>query len=155
MVLPVACSAFKKRLSAKKSLERISSFKCASHESSSVSISRARRSFCSCESFSTQLALLNLAAGTVVPDGGSVGLAAVKIEAVVTVDVAEEGGVSLFGTVGEDDGAAEALLPVAAEALVVVDGEGKNEVIDALALGFLAVALATSTALRFIGVAMI
>ena len=57
-------------------------------------------------------------------------------------------------------GGEEETVEEACEAIVLTDlagpeGEEKKEVIEALALGFLAVDVAMSAALRFIGVAMI
>ena len=153
IVLPASCSAFRKRLRARKSLVRISSFNCASHESSSVAISKARRSFCSWLSFSTHFALSNLAGGAAVVEA-SAALAPANIGAAATAEVGVELGVSLSGALGEEDGADEALALVASGAFVVAEGEEKNEVMAALALGFLVVEVAISTALRFNGVAM-
>ena len=56
---------------------------------------------------------------------------------------------------GEEEMVEEAWEALVVEGLVGAEGEEKKEVMEALALGFLAVDVAMSAALRFNGVAMI
>ena len=56
---------------------------------------------------------------------------------------------------GEEEMVEEAWEAIVVEDLAGAEGEEKKEVIEALALGFLAVDVAMSAALRFNGVAMI
>ncbi len=149
---PPICSLLRNRFKARKSLLRSSSFRCASQLSSSVSISRARRSLCSGVSFSTHFALSNLGAGAVV------GLAAVgfdlNIGAAVVVDAVDFGDESSAASGGEEEIAEEAVEIAAALGLGGAEGEEKKDVMDALALGFLAALVAISAVLRLRGVAM-
>lgn len=153
---PLSCSFFRKRFSSRKSLLTTSSLSCASQLSSSDWISKARRSFCSGVSFSIHFSLSNFRAEAAAADGAPASLVlnmdAVVVAVVVTeaVDFWELPSMAL---VGED----ETVETVSTSAVAGLDGpagEEKNEVIDALAFGFLAVDVAMSAALRLRGVAM-
>ena len=63
--------------------------------------------------------------------------------------------VSSVAARGEEEMVEEAWEALVVEGLVGAEGEEKKEVMEALALGFLAVDVAMSAALRFNGVAMI
>lgn len=137
-------------MSSKKSLLSTSSFNCASQLSSNDWISRASNSFCSGVSFSTHFALSNLGAGV---EAEETELATVRTgAAVVPVVMDAESSVAARG---EEEMVEEAWGALVVEDLVGAEGEEKKEVIEALALGFLAVDVAMSAALRFNGVAMI
>lgn len=157
--LPLSCSFFKKRFSSRNSFVTISSFNWDNQVSSKEVISSASRSFCSDVSFSTHFALSNLGNGAVASAaGGAAPAADVKMDAVVAgvdvVDFCEESS----GTVaGGEEGAVEGAVDTASAAgagFEVLEGAEKNDVIVALAFGFLAVEVAMSPALRLRGVAM-
>ncbi len=148
---PASCSFLRKRFSSKKSLESTSSFNCASQLSSNDWISKANKSFCSGVSFSTHFALSNL--GTVAVEAEETVLATVSTGAVVVLVVMDAGSSVAAG--GEEETVEEACEAMVLPDLVRAEGEEKKEVIEALALGFLAVDVAISAALRFKGVAMI
>lgn len=140
-------------MSSKKSLLNTSSFNCASQLSSNDWISKFNNSFCSDVSFSTHFALSNLGAGV---EAEETELATVSTGAVVVVVVTEAGSsVAARGEEGMVEEAWEAWEAMVLEDLAGAEGEEKKEVIEALALGFLAVEVAMSAALRFNGVAMI
>lgn len=109
-------------------------------------------------SFSTHLALSNFGAGAA---AGAAALDALKIEAVgavAAVAVAEAADfceLSSTAVRGEEETLVMAVEAVSAAGLVGPAGEEKKEVMDALALGFLAVEVARSAALRLRGVAML
>lgn len=94
----------------------------------------------------------NLGAGAVV------GLAAVgfdlNIGAAVVVDAVDFGDESSAASGGEEEIAEEAVEIAAALGLGGAEGEEKKDVMDALALGFLAALVAISAVLRLRGVAM-
>ena len=127
-----------------------SSFNCASQVSSNVSISKANNSFCSAVSFSTHFALSNLGAGV---EAEETELATVSTGADVVLVVTDVE--SSVAARGEEEMVEEAWEAMVVEDLVGAEGEEKKEVMEALALGFLAVDVAMSAALRFNGVAMI
>ena len=78
------------------------------------------------------------------------------MEAVVVVVPNEFGATSSLVAVGDEEGMEACVETAAAPAgCTGADGEEKKEVIDALAFGFLTALVATSAALRFIGVAML
>lgn len=106
-------------------------------------------------SFSIHFALSNFGAGA----GAVAGVAlpeAVKIEAGVAVltEAVDFGELSSTAMGGEDE-TVETVLEAVSAGLAELAGEEKKEVIDALALGFLAVEVAMSAALRLSGVAML
>lgn len=133
----------------------ISSFNWDSQVSSKEAISSASKSFCSGVSFSTHFALSNLGKGAAASAAGGGGAAAadVKMAAVAdAVDFCEESSITVAG--GEEGTVEEAVDTAAAAGFAVLEGEEKNEVMVALAFGFLAVEVAPSPALRLRGVAM-
>ena len=108
-------------------------------------------------SFSTHFSLSNLGIGAAASATGGAAAADVKMDAVVavvdSVDFWEE---SPRIVVGEEEGAVvEAVDTAVAAGFVALDGEEKKEVMVALTLGFLAVEVAISPALRLRGVAMV
>lgn len=152
--LPLSCSFFRKRFKSRNSFVTISSFNWDSQVSSKEAISSASKSFCSGVSFSTHFALSNLGNGAAASAAGGGGAAAadVKMAAVAdAVDFCEE---SSRTVAGGEEGTVEEAVNTAAAGFVVLEGEEKNEVMVALAFGFLAVEVATSPALRLRGVAM-
>lgn len=153
---PLSCSFFRKRFKSRNSFVTISSFNWDSQVSSNEVISSASKSFCSGVSFSTHFALSNLGNGAAASAGGGAAAADVKMDAVVAVvdavDFCEE---SLRTVAGGEEGTVEGAIDTAAAAgFAVLEGEEKNEVMVALAFGFLAVEVAMSPALRLRGVAM-
>lgn len=148
MVFPASLSRFRKRFSSRNSFVRTSSFSAASHVSWSEWISKASRSFCSWESFSTHAFLSNFCVGVDAPSEE-------KAETVVIEDGGCEGA-ELGG--GEDFASglgSPASIPASSlgsEEEAGCFGAAKKEVIVALALGFFEVELATSTAFRLRGV---
>ena len=153
---PLSCSFFRKRFKSRNSFVTISSFNWDSQVSSNEVISSASKSFCSGVSFSTHFALSNLGNGAAASAGVGAAAADVKMDAVVAVvdavDFCEE---SSRTVVGGEEGTVEGAIDTAAAAgFAVLEGEEKNEVMVALAFGFLAVEVAMSPALRLRGVAM-
>lgn len=128
-----------------------SSLSCASQLSSSDWISNASKSFCSGVSFSIHFALSNFSAGNAALAAGATP-AAVKVEAGVVVpsEAVDFCELSSPAAAGGDETVVEAV----GTGLAELAGEEKKEVMEALALGFLAVEVATSAALRLSGVAM-
>lgn len=107
-------------------------------------------------SFSIHFALSNF--GAAAADGaGAVWLEALNIEAVVVavvVEAVELGKLLSTAAVGEEE-TVETAADVVSVCLAGPAGEEKKEVMDAFALGFLAVEVARSAALRLSGVVMI
>ena len=100
-------------------------------------------------SFSTHFALSNFEAEAAAADGRSAADDEASFEKALTVvDVALEDA-SVEAAVGEDEGAGAAPVDFAG-----AEGRDKKDVIEALTLGFLALLVATSAALRLIGVAI-
>ena len=146
---PASCSFLRKRFSSKKSLLSRSSFSCANQLSSNDWISKANKFFCSGVSFSTHFALSNLGTGV---EAEETVLATGNIGAGVVLVVV--GGSSSVAAGGEEETVEEACEEIVLTDLTGPEGEEKKEVIEALALGFLAVDVAMSAALRFRGVVM-
>lgn len=150
---PASCSFFRKRFRSRNSLLSTSSFNCASQLSSNDWISNASRSFCSGVSFSTHFSLSNLGPFAAGAEVAALALANTGAVAVVG-EVLVFGDVSLLSVVGEEEMVVETFEAPSAPALAGPEGEEKNEVMEALALGFFAVDVAMSAALRLRGVAM-
>ncbi len=102
-------------------------------------------------SFSIHFALSNFSAGNAALAAGATP-AAVKVEAGVVVpsEAVDFCELSSPAAAGGDETVVEAV----GTGLAELAGEEKKEVMEALALGFLAVEVATSAALRLSGVAM-
>ena len=128
----------------------MSSFNWDSQVSSSVSISKASRSFCSGVSFSSHFALSNFANVVEVTTGAVAVLDAPNTGATAFVEPTALKVVSFPAVKGEDEGGELEAGFAAAPA-----GEEKNDVMDAFAFGFLVALVATSAALRFKGVAIL
>ena len=146
---PASCSFLRKRFNSKKSLLSKSSFNCANQLSSNDWISKASKSFCSGVSFSTHFALSNLGTGV---EAEETVLATGNTGAGVVLVVVD--GSSSVAVGGEEETVVEAWEEIVLTDLTGPEGEEKKEVMEALALGFLAVDVAMSAALRFRGVVM-
>lgn len=72
----------------------------------------------------------------------------------VAVEAVDLGEVSCITVGGDEDTVEEAMDAAAAAGFVGAEGEEKNDVMEALAFGFLVVEVATSAALRLSGVAI-
>lgn len=101
-------------------------------------------------SFSTHFALSNLGTGV---EAEETVLATVNTGAVVVLVVMDVSSSVAVG--GEEETVEEACEAIVLTDLAGPEGEEKKEVMEALALGFLAVDVARSAALRFRGVAII
>ncbi len=122
---------------------------CASQLSCNDWISNASKSFCSGVSFSIHFALSKIGAGAAAIAGG----AALEAMAVVVVEAVDFCKPSSTAVSGEEE-TVETVVEAAPAGLAGPAGEEKKDVMEALALGFLAVEVARSAALRLSGVVM-